>query len=145
MSYHFINAFRFVDDSGKVRTVRYEMRAREPEAFLDDSAAKAKGPGYLREELTARLARGPVLFDYIAHVAAPGDITSDPTSYWPTDRPQVVLGTLTVRSVVTDSDVMQRTTLFDPGRLTPGIEFSDDPMLSVRSQSYAISFSRRTQ
>jgi catalase len=119
------------------------MRAHEPEAFLDASTAKVQSGGYLREEMVARLQRRTVLFDFIAYVADPGDRTSDPTSYWPVDREQVVLGTVTVRSVVGDSDALQRTTLFDPARLTPGIELSDDPMVAVRSQSYAISFGRR--
>ena len=144
ISYHFINAFRFVDDSGKTRNVRYEMRAREPQAFLSPAEAKSKDAGYLRQEMSARLKRGPVLFDYVAHVAGPGDITSDPTAYWPADREQIILGTLSVDSIAPNSDSLQRTMLFDPARLTRGIELSDDPMVATRSQSYAISRARRS-
>lgn len=144
LSYHFINAFRLVDGSGGKHAVRYEMRAREPIAFLDRAVAEARPPAYLYHEMRERLARRAVVFDYIAHVAAPGDVTSDPTAYWPAERRQVRLGTLIVRSLVASGYDVQRKTLFDPARIVPGIELSDDPMVAVRSQSYAISFSRRS-
>jgi len=34
--------------------------------------------------------------------------------------------------------------LFIPGRLTDGIEFSDDPLLPERDGSYRVSFERRS-
>jgi catalase len=143
MSYHFINAFVFVNAQGVRRAVRYEMRAREPVVFLEPTIANSKPPDYLHQEIQARLSRSPIVFDYLAHIADPSDVTSDPTNYWPSERQTIALGTLTIRSLEPSSDVLQRTTLFDPARLTPGIELSDDPMVTVRSQSYAISFSRR--
>ncbi|MGW0520317.1 hypothetical protein [Crossiella sp. NPDC003009] len=33
--------------------------------------------------------------------------------------------------------------VFDPARLTPGIDLSDDPVLAFRSRAYAESFARR--
>jgi catalase len=34
--------------------------------------------------------------------------------------------------------------IFDPGRLTNGIERSEDPILHARSGAYSVSFERRT-
>lgn len=143
ISYHYINAFVFVDPNGKTHNVRYTMQGHEPEAYLDAATAKAKGANYLRPELAERLKQRPVKFDYVAQVANPGDITNDPTHYWPADRRRVVLGTLTITAIVANSDSVQRETLFTPGRLTDGIRFSDDPMVAVRSAAYQITFARR--
>jgi catalase len=35
--------------------------------------------------------------------------------------------------------------MFDPTRLVPGIELSDDPVLRFRGQVYSVSHGRRTQ
>jgi catalase len=143
LSYFYINAFRFVDAKGEERNVRYSMQALEIEAYLSATAAKSAGADYLRPEFAGRLKAGPVRFDYIAQIAEASDITSDPTAYWPAQRRHVGLGTLTIGSVVADSDDVQRKTLFDPGNLTDGIAFSDDPMVAVRSQVYNLTFARR--
>ena len=45
---------------------------------------------------------------------------------------------------VADSDERQKMLLFIPGRLTDGIEFSDDPLLPARDGFYRVSFERRS-
>jgi catalase len=52
---------------------------------------------------------------------------------------------LTLTRVVPNSLEAQRKLLFLPTNLTPGIELSDDPLPSVRSAAYGISFGRRSQ
>ena len=108
-----------------------------------DDAAKQR-PDYLIEDLPNRLARGRVIFHLKAQLAAPGDQTKDPTQPWPDDRKVVELGTLTLSETVADSNVVQQTLLFTPGRLTDGIEPSDDPLIAARDGSYAESFRRRS-
>jgi len=59
---------------------------------------------------------------------------------------QVVdLGVLTLSKVVPNSLEVQKKLLFLPTNLTPGIELSDDPLPSVRSAAYGVSFGRRSQ
>lgn len=51
---------------------------------------------------------------------------------------------MTITKAVADSDAVQKTLLFTPGRLTDGIELSDDPLLTARDGSYAEAFKRRS-
>jgi catalase len=64
---------------------------------------------------------------------------------WPDDRRTVELGTLSISSVVPDSDAAQKALLFFPTNLTDGIELSDDPFPALRTSVYALSFARRQQ
>jgi catalase len=63
---------------------------------------------------------------------------------WLDSREVIDLGTLTLDKVVPDSDAAQQKLLFLPGRLTVGIEPSDDPLIAARDGAYAVSFGRRT-
>src|SRR5258706_5995010 len=84
---------------------------------LSSEEVKAEPQDYLMDELPQRLANGPVVFHLKGQLAAPGDQTKDPTQPWPDDRKVVDLGTLTVNKTVADSDALQRTLPFTPGRL----------------------------
>ena len=53
-----------------------------------------------------------------------------------------VIGEIT--RTVANSDAVEEKLLFTPGRLTDGIELSDDPLLTARDGSYAESFKRRS-
>jgi catalase len=140
--YFGITAFIFVDRQGVRRPFRYII---SPEQIVHLTAADAAGlaPNYLVDDLPTRLASGPATFHLKAQLAAPGDPTNDATQPWPDDRPVVDLGTLTIERVVPDGDALQRKLLFTPGRLTDGIEPSDDPLIAARDGSYAESFRRR--
>jgi catalase len=105
--------------------------------------AAKRPPNFLMDELPQRLKRGPVTFHLKAQLAAPGDQTRDPTQPWPADRKVVELGVLTIDKAVANSEEAQKTLLFLPGQLIPGIEPSDDPLIDVRDGAYAVSFSRR--
>src|SRR5262245_17544546 len=96
------------------------------------------------DDLPVRLAKGPVTFQIKAQLAEPGDSTKDPTQAWPNDRKVVTLGVLTIDKVVADSGAAQKKLLFLPGRVTEGIEPSDDPLIPARDGSYAESFERRS-
>ena len=143
--YFYIDAFKFVDSGGKALHVRYSMLPVAAEAYLAPERARKATPNYLLDELTSRLRRGPVEFDYVAQIADASDPTNDPTKYWPAERRHVTLGRLKITAVVADNAAAQRRILFDPARLTKGIELSDDPLVPVRSAAYAISFARRVR
>jgi catalase len=55
----------------------------------------------------------------------------------------VDLGILTIEKSVVDSAEAEKLLLFLPGRLTDGIEPSDDPLIDVRDRTYPVSFSKR--
>jgi catalase len=142
--YNGIDAFVFVDKAGKKQPVRYIM-APEKLVHIDDGAAAKEPPDFLIDEITARVAKGPVTFHLKAQLAAPGDQTKDPTKPWPDDRKVVDLGVLTINKIDPDSLDAQKKLLFLPGALIPGIEQSDDPLIDVRDGAYVVSFGRRSQ
>lgn len=141
-TYYGINAFIFIDKSGKRQPVRY-IAVPEKAVHLSAADAAKQPPNFLIEELPRRLSKGPVVFHLKAQLAKPGDPTSDATKPWPDERKVVDLGTITIDKAVPDSDAAQKALLFLPGNVTDGIEPSDDPIINVRTGSYAISFSRR--
>ncbi len=141
--YFGVDAFVFVNKAGKKQPFRYIV-APEKVVHLSAEEAARKSPDYLMNDLPARLAKGPVTFHLKAQLAAPGDPTNDPTQAWPDDRPVVDLGVLTIDRAVADSAAAEKKLLFLPGRLTDGIEPSDDPLIAARDAAYAVSFGRRS-
>ena len=140
--YFGVNAFAFVDASGKKTTLRYRIVPEAGEKYLDAASAAAKGPNYLMDEIKARVAKAPVVFDWFAQIAQPGDKTDDPSTPWPEDRQLVKLGTLTITGMAADQEGLSRSLLFLPNNVPPGIE-PVDPMIAVRADAYAISFGER--
>jgi catalase len=115
------------------------------EASLDDDEAKARPRDYLEDELASRFAAGPAGFTLELELAQNGDPVDDPTAVWPDDRERVVLGRLGLDRRATaererDGDVL----VFDPTRVTDGIELTDDPVVRARSAAYRTSVTRRT-
>jgi catalase len=143
-NYFGLDAFVFVDKSGKKQAVRYQM-VPEKLVHLSAEEAKKKTPDFLVDELPKRVAQKPVVFHLKAQLAEPGDQTKDPSQPWPDSRKVVDLGVLTLDKPVPDSLEAQKKLLFMPTSLTDGIELSDDTLPVVRSQAYAVSFSRRHQ
>jgi catalase len=140
--YYGIDAFVFVNKAGERQAVRYQMLP-EKVVHLEKSDAAKRAPDFLMDELPQRLKQGPVTFHFKAQLAAAGDPTKDPTKPWPENRKVVDLGVLTIDRVVENSAEAQKKLLFLPGQLTDGIEQSDDPLIDIRNEAYAVSFSRR--
>ncbi|HKJ36106.1 MAG TPA: hypothetical protein VKA36_06030, partial [Solirubrobacterales bacterium] len=121
---------------------RPEAGTDRPEAAREGSPA---GPGdrdrhYLGTELAARLDRGPVVFDLELEIAGPGDDPHDPTSVWGPRARRTGAGSLRLTATTEEHDGI----IFDPMRLTDGIEASEDPILHFRPRAYAVSYDRRT-
>ena len=142
--YHGIDAFIFVNKSGQRQAVRYVIAPEKLVHITPEEAAK-QPPNYLFDDLAKRIAQKPLVFHLKAQLAEPGDQTKDASQPWPEDRKLVDLGVLTLTKVVPNSLQAQKKLLFLPTNLTPGIELSDDPLPSVRSAAYGISFGRRSQ
>ena len=112
---------------------------------ITPEAAAKESPDFLFDELTKRIAQKPLVFHLKAQLAEPGDQTKDASEPWPEDRRVVDLGVLTLNKAVSNSLEAQKKLLFLPTNLTAGIELSDDPLPSVRSAAYGVSFGRRNQ
>jgi catalase len=135
------HAVKWVDADGGSRFVRYTWQPTVREESLSKAEAKRLGRDYLFDGLRERLARGPVEMNLEVQIAGEGDNPHDPSDEWPDDRERVVVGTLEVTAVDDDAD---DSIIFDPMRLTDGIEPSDDPVLHYRPPVYGMSFERRT-
>jgi catalase len=142
--YHGIDAFIFVSKSGQRQAVRYVIAPQKLVHITAEEAAKLS-PDYLFDDLAKRIAQKPLVFHLKAQLAEPDDQTKDASQPWPDDRKIVDLGVLTLTKVVPNSLEAQKKLLFLPTNLTPGIELSDDPLPSVRSAAYGVSFCRRNQ
>jgi catalase len=143
-AYNGIHAFRFVDEAGEGRFIRYRI---EPEAGVEpmpDEELESAPPDYLQTEILERLARGPVRFTLKARVAEEIDPTDDATAAWPEERETVDLGVLELTGPETERETGDDVLVFDPTRMTDGIELSDDPILHVRSYAYSVSVERRS-
>jgi len=142
LAYYGVNAFRFVDAAGRAVFVRYRFIPVAGEQFLDASALGAKGPNYLLEEIPARVAKGPIAYEWFAQVSASGDAIADPSVAWPESRKLVNLGTIRIERLVADQATLDKSTMFLPTSVPSGIEPAD-PMLAIRSGAYPISFGER--
>ncbi|HEX6312631.1 MAG TPA: catalase family peroxidase [Acidimicrobiia bacterium] len=143
-AYNSLHAYRFVDGDGVARFVRYRWEPEEGEASLDPDEAEQRGPDYLQQDLADRLERGPVGFTVVAQIAEPGDPVADPTAVWPDERRRVGLGRLEITGLAHDRERDGDVLVFDPTRVTDGIELTDDPILRFRSDAYAESVLRRS-
>ena len=144
LEYHGIHAFKWIAADGTDRWIRFSFRPRAGEAGLSEDEASERSSDYLQEEIRDRLARSPVEFELEVAIAQDGDDPDDPTEPWPDDRERVVVGTLRIEELdqtrERDGDVL----VFDPTRVTDGIELSADPILHVRPDAYAVSVERRS-
>lgn len=139
--YFAFHAFRWIAADGTERWVRYTWRPTISEPDVDRGEAKQRGRDYLFDELRDRLGRGPARMTLEVQIAAPGDDPDDPSSVWPEDRDRVTVGTLEVTALDPDADDGM---VFDPMRLTDGIEPSNDPVLHFRPRVYTLSHAART-
>lgn len=143
-AYYGLHAFRLVDARGQSRYVRYTFVPEAGDRRVSSAEGKRRGRDYLQEELAQRLSGGPVRFTLELQIAEPGDPVDDPWAMWPTERRRVSAGTLELSGVDTERERDGDVLVFDPVRVTEGIELSDDPVLRFRHDAYSESVNRRT-
>ncbi len=144
-TYFGVTALRFINRDGVSRYGRYRITPDAGTEHLDADTAKSKDANFLYDELTARIARGPVGFQILVQVANPGDIADDATVHWPEDRPLINFGKLSLTNSVSDNAHEQKNIIFDPIPRVDGIEPSGDPLLELRAAIYLLSGRRRRQ
>lgn len=142
-SYFGVTAMRFTNGDGVSRHGRYRLIPEDGNEYIDDSIAQTKGENYLFDELTERIASGPVTFQILVQLANEGDVVDDATIHWPEDRELLNLGSVVLTNRVSDSTHEQKTIIFDPIPRVDGIEPSDDPLLELRAAIYLMSGRRR--
>lgn len=144
IEYHGLHAFRWVAADDSARFVRYHLvPAAAAENYLSGATALSKDPDFLTEELNERLEGGPVRFDFRVQVAGPTDSTVDPSAAWQSTQ-IVTVGSLEITGRDTEREHDGDIVVFDPMRVTDGIEPSDDPVLRFRTLAYSASVKLRT-
>jgi len=139
-----LNSFVFVDNSGAERVVRWSLLpATQPVSVSPDDLAK-RGPDFLEQEISQRVASAPQRWSMAVTIANPGDPTAEPSKAWPEDRRTVEVGTLIVQKIEAERDGPCRDVNFDPTVLPTGIQTSDDPFPAARSAAYMKSYDLRT-
>jgi catalase len=141
VAYNSIHAFHWEDGGGRRRAVRYRFEPEDGERTLTDERARELGADYLQTELVARASTA---FRMLVVLAGVGDDPDDPTVAWPEDRERVEVGRLELTGPDStrerDGDIL----VFDPTRVTDGIELSDDAILRFRPRAYSVSVAHRT-
>jgi catalase len=142
-TYFGVTAMRFINQEGAGRYGRYRILPDAGIEHLDPEVTKDKGPNFLFDELTERIAAGPISFQIFAQLANDGDEVNDATVHWPEDRPLARLGQVVLTAPVANDAQDQKKIIFDPIPRVDGIEPSDDPLLELRAAIYLISGRRR--
>jgi catalase len=142
--YRALHAFCLVDPDGGTHWGRYTWEPEEGPEYLTDEQRDAAPRDYLQEEIRERLADGIARFTLEFTLANDGDPLENPTVEWEGDHEVVELGELEVLRVVEDLETPDNPIVFDPMRLTDGIEPSADPILVARPKAYSVSIERRT-
>jgi catalase len=144
LTYHGVHAFGFVDGAGHRRHGRYHLVPDAGESAISDDDAGGRDRDYLGAELAERLAADPVVFHLDVELAAPGDPVDDPTAVWGDGHDRLQVARIDVTGLAFDRERGGDILVFDPIRVTDGIELTDDPVLHARSGAYRVSVSRRT-
>jgi catalase len=139
--YYPFHAYRWVDAEGGERWIRYFWHPTVDEPEISKEEARRRGADYLFDQLRERLASEAVRMRLEVQIAGPDDNPHDPSNWWPDDRERVTVGTLEVTAIDDDAD---DGIVYDPMRLTDGIEPSEDPALLYRPAVYSLSHARRT-
>ena len=84
-----------------------------------------------------------MLFYLRVQIAGSNDSTVDPSAPWHSTE-TVNVGTLEITGLDTEREHGDDIVVFDPMRVTDGIEPSDDPVLRFRTLAYSASVKLRT-
>lgn len=143
LPYFGVNSFKFTNEDGNSTFIRYQVVPVAGEHYLSDDASKAASANYLSDEIKSRIKTAPAEFELVAQIAQDGDKIEDPSIAWPESRKTVKLGTISLTASDGD-DAANPSLVFMPNALPDGIEAAD-PMVDIRSGTYAVSLSRRQQ
>jgi catalase len=137
-----LNAFWFVNESGVRTAVRWSLSPLHPAVPHTSPPA---GPNWMFDDLVRQIRSGPLQWRLLLTVGTSSDPVHDATIGWPANRRVIDAGTLSVAVVATEAAGNARDINFDPLVLPPGIEPSDDPLLSPRSAIYSASYRLRAR
>jgi catalase len=144
VAYFGVHGFTFTNAEGAKQLIKFKAIPEAGDLGLSPEEAAEKGPDFYASELKDRLAKMPVIFDFVAIRGKDGDPTNDPTQRWEgeDERPTTPLGKITIQAIAPDDTCNAFS--FLPANLPDGIAGpADDPIFAVRSPAYIVSLIRR--
>jgi catalase len=139
-TYNSINAFYLINNEGQQQAVRWAM---VPTIKAD--SIPFEGDNALQQEISARIAEGPVMFNWVFTLADASDDENNATKAWPASRKQVNAGQIVLTGTAAQLEGNCHAINFDPLVLPSGIKATADPILRARSGAYAESYRRRAK
>jgi catalase len=137
-----LHAYYLVDADGRRRAFRARWIPLAGVESMNPADDTVLPPQYVINEIKQRIGRAPVAWKLVFQMAQDGDPADDLTKQWPEHRPQVLAGELVIDRLHEDQELVDGW-VFDPTRMPPGIDLSDDPVLHFRSEAYWESHRRR--
>ncbi|NJD23873.1 MAG: catalase family peroxidase [Betaproteobacteria bacterium] len=138
-----IHTFKFIGRDSKTTLVRWRFVPQDGEKRLSDEELKTAGANFLEPALIERASKGPVRWDMLVTIGAPGDPEDNPTLPWSAYRKEIKAGTLTITAAMAQKGAACEAINYDPLIMADGIAPTADPILQFRSPAYAISFGKR--
>lgn len=145
-AYFGVNSFVFTNRQGQKQHARWTFEPVAGRVGLTPEERTARGPTFLEAELRERVARAPAEWRVLLQIPQAGDPLNDAVAAWPADRQTVEVGRLRISGVqAAGQPGACDARMFNPVLLPAGIDPSDDPILAIRAEAYAVSLSRRSQ
>jgi catalase len=138
-----VTSFEFTTADGASRHGRFRIRPAAGTEYLSNAEAAARPENFLFDEISQRLAQGPIALRVLVQMAEPGDDVADASVTWPSNRLEISFGTITLTARVDVQAPERRKIIFDPVPRVDGIDSSGDPLTEVRSDIYLLSGRRR--
>ncbi|CAM3885668.1 catalase [Mesobacillus thioparans] len=142
-----VHTFRFVNEQGKARFIKFHWKpVLGVHSLVWDEAQKLAGkdPDFHRRDLFDAIEMGNYpeyelgvqMIDEEDEFKFDFDVL-DPTKLWPEEQvPVKIIGKMTLNQNVTNYFAETEQVAFHPGHVVPGIDFSNDPLLQGRLFSY---------
>ncbi|MDQ0245573.1 catalase [Bacillus fengqiuensis] len=142
-----VHTFRFVNEEGKARFVKFHWKpVLGVHSLVWDEAQKLAGkdPDFHRRDLWEAIEMGNYpeyelgvqMIEEEDEFSFDFDIL-DPTKIWPEEMvPVQIIGKMTLNRNVDNVFAETEQVAFHPGHVVPGIDFSNDPLLQGRLFSY---------
>ncbi|MCP3762176.1 catalase [Domibacillus sp. A3M-37] len=142
-----VHTFRFVNEQGKARFVKFHWKpVLGIKSLVWDEAQKIAGkdPDFHRRDLWESIEMGDYPeFEFGVQMIDEEDEFKfdfdllDPTKVWPEeDVPVKIIGKMTLNRNVNNVFAETEQVAFHPGHVVPGIDFTNDPLLQGRLFSY---------
>lgn len=142
VTYFGVNAFKFTNAKGESVFTRYQFVPEAGEKTLSKAAYDKAGPTYMLDDIKKRVTNKPVVFKMYAQVAEKGDVIDDPSVAWPASRKLILLGTIKITKLSSNTVQEDKGLFFIPNNVPEGITPAD-PMIDIRSRAYPISVGER--